>query len=176
MNKNLIIADKLEHIDQVLDTEQFQELYTEIAETNLLFEQIYPRRLFTTRKHMPWLIEYFQPLVASVRPDAHVQQMFMSIELPGSEFLLHKNHNNLGQVICFSLNTVEFVRFRAVTSNTDKNYFSSVELDSLNLNYLDIDFKENRAIVTHGSELVWGFSKHVPSNHCLRLIWIYLSA
>ena len=166
---------QIDIVRRALDPEHYQELVVEIGEMNLEFQQRYPRRLFTHHQHQPWLQEYFTQLIETVRPNCSIQQIFLGLELPGAEFFIHRNHPNIGAVICYSVDDMDQVQFRVVDSQTDQNYFSGIQAEQQNMQYQDWPFEANSAIVIRDSDSLWGFSTHLARNSVKRSVWIYLN-
>lgn len=165
---------QLDSYTNVLDPEIFQEFFVDCGERYLRYEQRYPRRLFTHRDHESWLRDYFNTFIAHVQPGSSLQQIFVGLELPGSEFWLHHNHPNLSAVICYSLDTAQTPMLRVLDHNTEQNYFPARSAEQQQLEYQDYEFQRNQAFVMRGSDLVWGFNTHVQPGAIKRSVWIYL--
>ena len=177
MEKNEIIQDVLDEISPALPFDEFKRLTLEVKDGNLHFEQQYPGRIFTTQKHQSWLHDSFHELLNQIKPGYHLQQIFLSYETALSEFMIHKSHPNIGNVVIISLENCNFVKLR-VLDETDivDNYFYNQTVYERRLKYTDIQLKSNHAYVIKCSAgRHWGFSSGIPEGHAFKAVWAYLS-
>lgn len=173
----ITLTDHLQIVHDVLDPVQYQEFLTECLEANLFYQQQYPGRAFTEPQHQEWLLSYFRPL-SQVNGDRELQQIFLSLELPGSEMLLHRSHPNIGAVMIYNLEDCHVTNLRTVAATDPAaNYVNNHYADSQNWASERYQFKSNTAYIVRNSPAapLWGFSGGIAPNALKRSVWIYLS-
>lgn len=166
--KNILIT---QHSD-LLPFDQYQRFRQALATRPLTMQQLYPRRLLTGFEDHDWLLSFFQPTIDQFAADLALQQIFVSLELPGARFMMHRSHANIQQVLVYSpyhnLYTLDYLTQPAPDA---PDYWtppleSAVTQMPLPANcLLSIDTADSRH---------WGQQAAVPPGGVQQLVWIYL--
>lgn len=173
----ITLTEHLQLVNNVLDADHYREFVNEIVHANLFFEQQYPGRAFTDKRHQAWLLSYFSQL-SLINGERELQQIFLGLELPGSEMLLHRSHANIGSVIIYNIDDSPVSNLRTIDCKDPAvNYINNHVGDSLNLPSERYPFAANTAYILRNSANapLWGFSGGISPNAVKRSVWIYLS-
>jgi hypothetical protein len=166
-------------VDPVLDASAFDNFLEQLDQSHLDFCQEYPRRLFSSNKHQPWLQEVFGDFITQVaKPYCNakaVQQIFVGYELPGCNFMLHRSHPAIAGVVIISLDDFPTHTLACLTNSfDDPDDYLSTQKEYTSENY---NFKTNSALIIKNSEPRhhWGFGQQpIGVNTIKRSVWIYL--
>jgi hypothetical protein len=164
--------------DQVLDQDQQKSFLAELEQAQLELHTPYPNRIFTRPEHSNWLRSYFDPLINVAVEDAgtsgELQQIYLSWELPGCNFMYHRAHPNIGAVLCYSLDDFLGIELDILTEGFDDP--DEYLWHAMERNGHKIEFKSNQAIMIKNNEPRhhWGFTAKVGLNRVKRNVWIYL--
>jgi hypothetical protein len=164
--------------DDVLDTDQRRLFLAELGQSQLELHQPYPNRIFTRPEHTDWLRSYFNLLIHNAVTDlglsGEVQQVFMSFEMPGCEFMYHRAHVNIGAVICYSIDDFPGIELAVLTEGFDDadEYLWG---DKGRAGH-KLGFVGNQALVIHNRDPRhhWGFTALIGECRVKRNVWIYL--
>ena len=173
----ITLTEHLQLVNNVLDADEYTEFLTECVQGNLFFQQQYPGRAFTEARHEEWLLSYFSKL-SKINGERELQQIFLGLELPGSEMLLHRSHPNIGSVMIYNLDNSPVTNLRTVeSSDPTVNYINNQVADGLPGATERYQFAANTAYVLRNSAQapLWGFSGGISPNYVKRSVWIYLS-
>lgn len=169
---------KIYTIDQVLSEHDYKNFLQEVAESNLTFRQEYRYRLMTGHEHHEWLRQRFCNVIDRVVQDlslsGEVQQAFISVEMEGCDFMIHRAHPNIGAVISWNFRDYGGMTMREWTAGFDDPEDYHWHKDKYP--YHDHEFRANQALVVPNTvpRFHWGYSNHIGPCRAKQTVWIYL--
>jgi hypothetical protein len=124
------------------------------------------------------LRSYFDPLIYNAITDlslsGEVQQVFMSFEMPGCQFMYHRAHVNIGAVICYSIDDFPGIELAVLTEGFDDP--DDYLWGNTGHNFQKTKFVGNQAIMVRNDSPRhhWGFTALIGEGRVKRDVWIYL--
>jgi hypothetical protein len=160
-----------QHLD-LLPFDQFVQFRHQLANRALVFDQLYPRRLLTAAADADWLLGYFQATIDQHGQGWPLQQIFVSLELSGAYFMMHRSHPGIQRVLVYSPyhNTMPIDYLVEAWPDAPDYWqpprsvaFESVELTANSL-----------AVIDAAQQHHWGQAAAIAAGQAQQLVWIYL--
>jgi hypothetical protein len=164
-------------VNSVLPDVEFKDFIEQVEQSDLTFTQQYPKRLFSSKNHQEWLEHTFSSFIYSIaKPYCNarsIQQIFLTHELPGMLFSIHRAHPAIAGVAVISLDDFPGITLNCLTNSLDnpEDYlWGQGEYQSE-----DFVFEKNSAIIIKNSDPRhhWGFSGEIGLGRVKRSVWIY---
>ena len=166
--KNTLIT---QHLDP-LPFDQYQQFRQALGTRSLVMRQQYPCRLMTGAEDHDWLLLFFQPMIDQFAPGQPLQQIFVSLELPGARFMMHRSHPNIQQVLVYSpyhnLYTLDYLTQPAPDA---PDYWTPPPESAV----IQVPLPANCLLSIDAAQaLHWGQAAAIPLGGVQQLVWIYL--
>lgn len=137
-----------------------------------MFDQLYPHRLLTGSTAAAWLLEYFQPAVAQHGQGLPLQQIFVSIELSGAHYMMHRSHPNIQRVLVYSpYNNAMPIEYLADVWPAAPDYWNPPSTAQVNTVALPAN---TMAVIDAAQQHHWGQRAAIAPGQAQQLVWIYL--
>jgi hypothetical protein len=168
-NGNLILITQ--HLD-LLPFDQFVQFRHQLANRALVFDQLYPRRLLTGSADADWLLGHFQATIDQHGQGWPLQQIFVSLELSGAYFMMHRSHPNIQRVLVYSpYDNIQKFQCAIDPAPDAPDYWnpsSSLAVDTMTL------CANSLAVIDAAQQHHWGQAAAIAAGQAQQLVWIYL--